>query len=102
MKIASEELLKALICRQISLEKRGISHGKRGKFYWSQYDYDKHKRVYRTNNYTLLDNGFLVCYSSWDLSYDSIYSPFIYLGEGIFHGNDEGGFYYKPPNSVYE
>jgi hypothetical protein len=102
MKTASASLYRSLSYKRVEGVKlwRPYSTGSRGDFYWSQFIYDEHRKKLPHNNYTLLDNGLLVCYARWRPI--GVTPDMYFLGSGIFHGGIENGLYYKPGEKDYE
>lgn len=104
MKVASEKLLQYLSPAKIIVARHSPSFGIRGKFFWNQGVYNQHRKMYKHNNYVLLDSGFLVCYSTWVTTevVPSSVKNYIYLGEGMFHGGCVDDTLYNPPAEAYE
>lgn len=104
MKCASEKLLHYLSPVKIIVARYSTSFFHRGKFFWDQAAHYQHRKMYKHNNYVLLDSGFLVCYTDWVTTevVPSSVKNYIYLGEGMFHGGCVDDTLYNPPAEAYE
>lgn len=108
MKVASENLLKKLSLDinipfiEVFVEKPN-QHGKRGKFFWSQRQYDKQNLRTRSSNYALLDSGLVVAFTYWVEQRNIVTREDLYfLGEGVFHSTMSDGFYYNTSEKDYK